>query len=118
MRFGAGVEESVARDLLARVGLADRLHHLPRQLSAGQQQRVAIARALANHPPLVLADEPTGNLDRTRASEAVRLLQELCAESEAALLLATHDTDVLAAFDEVVRLADLQAAARQAVEAR
>jgi ABC-type lipoprotein export system ATPase subunit len=118
MRFGAGVEESVARSLLARVGLADRLDHFPRQLSAGQQQRVALARALAGHPTLVLADEPTGNLDRQRAADAGRLLRELCRDSGASLVLATHDAQMLAAFDHVVRLDELQSPGQHGVEAR
>src|SRR5687768_8642974 len=76
MAFGRGIDAGHARSLLERVGLAERLHYRPRQLSVGQQQRVALARALANRPRLVLADEPTGNLDPVRAKEAVDLLLE------------------------------------------
>ncbi len=105
--FGAGVDEARARELLARVGLASRLSYRPRQLSVGQQQRVALARALANRPQLVLADEPTGNLDRRHAREALALIRETCRESGAALLLVSHDPEALAAFETVVRLDEI-----------
>jgi putative ABC transport system ATP-binding protein len=85
--------------MLERVGLGHRLHHFPRQLSTGQQQRVAVARALANRPKLVLADEPTGNLDRKHAREALALIREVCREHSAALLLVSHDEEVLNAFE-------------------
>jgi putative ABC transport system ATP-binding protein len=83
------------------VGLGDRLQHRPRQLSAGQQQRVAVARALANRPKLVLADEPTGNLDRQNAGEVIALVRETCREVGAALLLVSHDRDILSRFPRV-----------------
>ncbi|HVY68368.1 MAG TPA: ABC transporter ATP-binding protein [Verrucomicrobiae bacterium] len=98
MSFGPGVNRDFARGLLERVGLKDRLHHLPRQLSTGQQQRVAVARALANRPKLVLADEPTGNLDHANARGALQLIRDACAENGAALLLVSHDREVLAQF--------------------
>lgn len=101
MKFGPGVDRKRAEELLRRVGLSERLHYYPRQLSTGQQQRVAVARALANHPKLVLADEPTGNLDRRNSAESLRLIQETCGENAAALLLVSHDPDVLAAFQNV-----------------
>jgi putative ABC transport system ATP-binding protein len=87
------------------------LHHRPRQLSSGQQQRVAVARALANRPRLVLADEPTGNLDQRNASEVIKLIRETCHEAGAALLLVSHDPDVLARFSNARNLADLNRAA-------
>ena len=98
MHFGGKVDESLARRLLERVGLRDRLGHRPSQLSVGQRQRVAVARALANRPSLVLADEPTGNLDPGNAGEALALIREVCDESGAALLLVSHDDSVLAGF--------------------
>jgi putative ABC transport system ATP-binding protein len=112
MSFGPGADTSHARELLLRVGLGDRLNHRPRQLSTGQQQRVAVARALANRPKLVLADEPTGNLDAANAREALKLIRETCSELGAALLIVSHDPSVLAAFEHVRSLAELNLAAR------
>jgi ABC-type lipoprotein export system ATPase subunit len=101
MAFGIGVDRPRASAMLERVGLANRLHHRPKQLSTGQQQRVAVARALANRPKLVLADEPTGNLDHKNAKESLALIRETCRENGAALLLVSHDPDVLARFEDV-----------------
>jgi putative ABC transport system ATP-binding protein len=99
MSFGAGVDRVFAEALLKRVGLENRLQHRPRQLSTGQQQRVAVARALANRPKLVLADEPTGNLDHRNARESLALIRETCRENGAALLLVSHDREVLGGFE-------------------
>ncbi|MHC4955339.1 MAG: ABC transporter ATP-binding protein [Planctomycetota bacterium] len=107
MMFGPGTDRARAESLLERVGLSDRMHYKPRQLSVGQQQRVAVARALANGPRLVLGDEPTGNLDRVRAAESLALIREVCDENGAALLLVSHDRHVLEAFDRCDRLAEL-----------
>jgi ABC-type lipoprotein export system ATPase subunit len=101
MSFGPGVDREFAKALLKRVGLSDRLKHYPRQLSTGQQQRVAVARALANRPKLVLADEPTGNLDHANAREVLSLIRETSRENGAALLLVSHDKEVLAQFESV-----------------
>lgn len=102
MSFGPrGADRAHARALLDRVGLSHRLDHFPRQLSTGQQQRVAVARALANRPKLVLADEPTGNLDGRHGQEALRLIRETCRQEGAALLLVSHDEAVLAQFEQV-----------------
>lgn len=101
MSFGPGPDREFARTLLKRVGLSEHLRHYPRQLSTGQQQRVAVARALANRPRLVLADEPTGNLDRRNAREVLGLIREACRENGAALLLVSHDREVLAEFEPV-----------------
>jgi ABC-type lipoprotein export system ATPase subunit len=111
MLFGPGVDQTHARHLLDRVGLSHRLNYRPAQLSIGQQQRVAVARALANRPKLVLADEPTGNLDQRHAGEALDLIREACRESGAALLLVSHDPAVLALFERSEDLADLNRAA-------
>lgn len=89
---GAGAAEKArARELLAKVGLAERAHHLPAQLSGGERQRVAVARALMNKPTLVLADEPTGNLDERTGEAVMDLLLALCAETQTALVLVTHN---------------------------
>lgn len=107
-----GADRAHAKELLARVGLADRMQHFPRQLSTGQQQRVAVARALANRPKLVLADEPTGNLDARNAREALKLIRDVCRENSAALLLVSHDEGVLAEFGSVQDFREINAAAK------
>ena len=103
-----------ARELLEHVGLSNRMSHFPRQLSVGQQQRVAVARALANRPKLVLADEPTGNLDHRNAKEALALIRQVCKDNGSALLLVSHDREVLAQFDDVAELAKINRAAEGA----
>jgi len=95
-----------ARALIADVGLADRGHHYPSQLSGGEQQRVAIARALANDPPVVLADEPTGNLDSATGRQVIDLLVAVNRERGRTLILVTHDPDLAALADEVIALRD------------
>ena len=110
MMFHGHVDKEHAVALLERVGLKDRLDYKPRQLSVGQQQRVAVARAVAKRPKLVLADEPTGNLDHVRAREALTLMREICRENSAALLLVSHDRDVLEEFDRVEELSTLNRA--------
>jgi putative ABC transport system ATP-binding protein len=98
--------EQKARELLDRVGLGDRYDHRPPELSGGQQQRVAIARALANDPAIILADEPTGNLDLKTGEEIIRMLENLKAEFGVTVITATHDVKMLAASDRVVYLVD------------
>jgi len=93
-----------ARDELALVGLADRLSHYPAQLSGGEQQRVALARALAPRPSLVIADEPTGNLDEETGRSIIELLFELPAQRGATLVLVTHDPSLAARCDRIVRM--------------
>ncbi len=115
MAFGPGADRARATALLARVGLSTRLGHYPRQLSTGQQQRVAVARALANHPKLVLADEPTGNLDRKHGRESLALIRETCRENGTALLLVSHDPYVLGEFETLRDFADLNRALMQEV---
>jgi len=100
MSFGPGIDKAFAEALLKRVGLEDCMKHFPRQLSIGQQQRVAVARALANRPKLVLADEPTGNLDHKNARKSVTLIREACHENGAALLLVSHDHETLSQFEK------------------
>jgi len=96
------------RDLLARVGLKDRMEHKPYELSGGEQQRVAIARALINEPELLLADEPTGNLDSHTGEAIIELLKNLRTENKTTLIVATHDTRVAAHAERVMELVDGQ----------
>jgi putative ABC transport system ATP-binding protein len=104
----AGVKKASgrARDLLGLVGLAERTHHYPSQLSGGEQQRVAIARALANDPPILLADEPTGNLDSTTGRQIIDLLLSINRERGTTLVLVTHDPDLAQVADMSVALRD------------
>lgn len=105
---GIGMRRAKARALpwLRVVGLGDRLHHTPEQLSSGERQRVAIARALAGEPRLVLADEPTGNLDTARSGEIVTMLRAVAHERGAAVLLVTHDLEAAAIADRRCTLRD------------
>jgi putative ABC transport system ATP-binding protein len=96
---------SYAQMLLERIGLGERIHHTPSELSGGQQQRVAICRALLMRPPLLLADEPTGNLDSKSAAEVVKMLKELHAQGQT-IVLVTHDLDVAAQANRVITLRD------------
>jgi putative ABC transport system ATP-binding protein len=96
-----------AEDLLERVGLSDRMEHRPLELSGGEQQRVAIARALANRPRVLLADEPTGNLDSTRARELLALLREMVDREGLTVLLVTHDHELASSFaDRIIMMKD------------
>ena len=113
-RIARHPEEAVrkrAAELLKRVGLRQRLDHRPRELSGGEQQRVAIARALVNEPEVIIADEPTGNLDSHTGGEILDLLSEIRAERNTTLLIATHDAKVAERAPRVVQLIDGQIAA-------
>lgn len=100
--------EKAAIDSLNRVGLGDRMHHIPDQLSGGQQQRVAIARAIAGNRPILLADEPTGNLDIASGKEVLALFKELCHDEEKpiSILMVTHDPDLASNADRMLLLKD------------
>jgi lipoprotein-releasing system ATP-binding protein len=104
------VDEAISRgrDLLSRVGLKERMEHRPSELSGGERQRVALARALINQPDLVLADEPTGNLDSHTGGEIIDLLCTLVSERRTTLVIATHDPNVAARAPKVVHLVDGQ----------
>jgi lipoprotein-releasing system ATP-binding protein len=113
---GAGRRAAVerARELLAQLGLAERLDHQPAQLSGGEQQRVAVARALANRPRLLLADEPTGNLDPSTSRAVFENLHDLVRQTGVAALIATHNLDMVKHMDRVLALRDGRLAAYQA----
>lgn len=103
---GRPVDRPHAVELLTRVGLGHRLSHRPAQLSVGEQQRVAVARALANRPTLLLADEPTANVDVANQETILRLIRDACRENKVSLLMVTHSTDVAARFDRQVNLSE------------
>lgn len=101
-----GQAEDRANELLERVGLKDRTQHLPDELSGGEQQRVAIARALANHPRIVLADEPTGDLDTHTGSEVVKIMHSLTKQEQTAVVIVTHDPIIAEKADRLVEMRD------------
>lgn len=106
--MSASDAEKAAINSLERVGLGDRMHHIPDQLSGGQQQRVAIARAIAGNRPILLADEPTGNLDIASGKEVLALFKELCHDEEKpiSILMVTHDPDLASNADRMLLLKD------------
>jgi len=101
-----GVRKEMAREALEAVGLGDRIHHRPNELSGGQQQRVAIARALINQPAIILADEPTGNLDSKSGEEILNLLLELNKTKGTTLLIVTHDPEAASVAERIIHLRD------------
>ncbi len=108
MTFARGRRDpNRARQLLDRVGLSHRMTHKPRALSVGEQQRVAVARALANRPSLLLADEPTANVDPANQQNIIDLIRSTCEEEQVSLVLVTHSTEVAAQFERVDRLDDI-----------
>ena len=100
------VDYQLGREMLERVGLGNRLDHEPSQLSGGQQQRVAIARSLVNHPPLLFADEPTGNLDSKTSKEILRMFQQLNREQGITIMLVTHDAEVASYARRTIHIRD------------
>ena len=103
---GVAAARTRAAALLSDVGLEGRAHHYPAQLSGGEQQRVAIARALANDPPILLADEPTGNLDSVNGRHIVELLHQVNADRDMTVVLVTHDTELASSADVMLRMRD------------
>ncbi|TWU57594.1 ABC transporter ATP-binding protein [Rubripirellula reticaptiva] len=111
MTFGRGGHDTArAKDLLDKVGLADRANYRPNQLSVGQQQRVAIARSLAGRPRLLLADEPTANVDPVSAESVLELIRSSCRGENVAMLMVTHDMDIASKFDRIERLENINRA--------
>ena len=111
MTFSRGrADPARAKNLLDRVGLSHRMSHKPAQLSVGEQQRVAVARALANKPKLVLADEPTANVDAGHQQQIVDVIRQTCAEEDVALVLVTHAAEVAEQFDRVDHLEEFNRA--------
>ena len=108
MTFARGKRDRTrARDLLDRVGLSHREKHTPSTMSVGEQQRVAVARALANRPKLLLADEPTANVDPANQQKIVDLIRTTCAEEDISLVMVTHAMEVANQFDRIERLEDI-----------
>jgi putative ABC transport system ATP-binding protein len=117
-KYKAAVRRKMSMDVLAAVGLADRAHHHPNQLSGGQQQRVAIARALITNPSILLADEPTGNLDTRTSIEVMGLFQRLNIERGITVLLITHEPDIAEYGTRIVSCRDGQIVADRIVSSR
>ena len=115
MRYAGGSDRELAIRALERVGLSDRANHRPTELSGGEMQRVAIARALVKNPPLILADEPTGNLDSRSGEEIISILTSLHAEHGVTLLMITHDEDIAHHCQRIIRLKDGQVVSEEKV---
>jgi putative ABC transport system ATP-binding protein len=115
LRFVTGKDRRRATEALEKVGLAERDHHRPNELSGGEQQRVAIARALVKNPPLVLADEPTGNLDSRSGDEIISILVSLHTEQGITLIMVTHDTHIARRCQRILNLKDGQVVSEEKV---
>ena len=115
MTYAGGVNRQRAREALAKVGLADRAHHRPVELSGGEQQRVAIARALVKNPSMFLADEPTGQLDSRSGEEIISILTSLHAEQGITLVVVTHDANIAQFCQRIIHLKDGEIVAEESV---
>jgi len=115
MRYAGGVDRNRAVEALAKVGLSDRINHRPTELSGGEMQRVAIARAIVKNPPLILADEPTGNLDSRSGAEIISILTSLHAEQGITLVMITHDPNIAHHCQRIVHLRDGQVESEEKV---
>ena len=111
--YAGAVDPAVAREALGMVGLAERIRHRPGELSGGEQQRVAVARALAKNPPIILADEPTGNLDSRSSREIMSVLSNLNTERKITLIMVTHDTSVAHYCQRIIHVQDGQIMAEE-----
>jgi len=115
MRYAGGIDRHQAMEALARVGLSERANHRPTELSGGEQQRVAIARALVKNPPLILADEPTGNLDSRSGEEVISILTSLHAAQGITLIMVTHDHNIAHHCQRIINLKDGQVVSEEKV---
>jgi len=115
LRYCGGSDRHRATEALTKVGLSERANHRPTELSGGEQQRVAIARALAKNPPLILADEPTGNLDSRSGEEIIAILTSLHAEQGITLVVVTHDANIAQHCQRIIHLRDGQVVAEEKV---
>jgi len=115
MRYAGGVDRTRALEALGRVGLSDRVNHRPAEMSGGEQQRVAIARALVKNPPLILADEPTGNLDSRSGKEVISILTSLHAEQGITLVMITHDVNIAQHCQRIINIKDGQVVSEETV---
>ena len=115
MRYAGGVDRHRAMEALDKVGLSDRAKHRPTELSGGEMQRVAIARALVKNPPLILADEPTGNLDSHSGEEIISILTSLHAEQGVTLVIITHEADIAHRCQRIIHIKDGQIVAEERV---
>jgi len=113
LRYAGGGDSHQAREALARVGLVDRAQHRPTELSGGEQQRVAVARAIVKNPPLILADEPTGNLDSHASEEIISILSTLHSEQDITLVLITHEADIAHHCQRIIHIKDGQVVAEE-----
>jgi putative ABC transport system ATP-binding protein len=107
-KYAGKLDEKVAKDSLTKVGLADRMKHRPNEMSGGEQQRVAVARALAKNPPLILADEPTGNLDSKSSKEIMNILTGLHNDQQITLVMITHDPNIAHYCQRIIHIQDGQ----------
>jgi len=115
LRYSGGSDRRRAMEALAKLGLSDRAHHRPTELSGGEQQRVAVARALVKNPPLILADEPTGNLDSHSSEEIISILTTLHSEQDITLVIITHEADIAHHCQRIIYLKDGQVVAEERV---
>jgi len=115
LRYAGSYDRKIALAALERIGLADRAHHRPTELSGGEQQRVAIARALVKNPPLIIADEPTGNLDSRTGEEIISILTDLHKESNLTLVMVTHELDIARHCQRIIRIRDGEVVAEEKV---
>jgi putative ABC transport system ATP-binding protein len=115
LRYAGGSDRKRAMEVLAKIGLSDRVNHRPTELSGGEQQRVAIARALVKNPPLILADEPTGNLDSHSGEEVISILTSLHDEQDITMVIVTHDQNIARHCQRIVHLKDGQVVSEETV---